>query len=203
MACVSIPFKRERGEKAIFMKVTSSSSAEKFQFPSNGNAEKKVNMSLDIAVKNQFQFPSNGNADRDEPSAISNQQPQQRRKRTEHLFSSLTAESRQPTAIHERKVVIQEFLFQFPSNGNAEKKSSIEKSAQPISICFNSLQTGNQRQSVEHERKVVIQEFLFQFPSNGNAEKKSEFRGTNLMLKLDLFQFPSNGNAEKKERRLD
>ena len=63
---VSIPFKRERGYKVDHYKNTGEM-PKGFQFPSNGNADRKHNLApLAAMVADLFQFPSNGNADRKE-----------------------------------------------------------------------------------------------------------------------------------------
>ena len=61
---VSIPFKRESGSQGIEGK-DSGGKHGTFQFPSNGKADRKDEMTLEaFSEVLEFQFPSNGKADR-------------------------------------------------------------------------------------------------------------------------------------------
>ena len=59
---VSIPFKRERGSQVAPVCVHADITL--FQFPSNGNADRKIQILTLKVLTLMFQFPSNGNADR-------------------------------------------------------------------------------------------------------------------------------------------
>ena len=165
---VSIPFKRERGSQVNSQ--ATSILAKQFQFPSNGNADRKLAWMCDyMGHEVMFQFPSNGKADRKEQL---HSQCNGRRK----LFqfpSNGNADRKRATPWHSCDLRIKGFnslqtgtriarpsgkssrdasgnvRFQFPSNGNADRKL------------------------------LLIPLFIigcgFQFPSNGNADRKDSY----------------------------
>ena len=139
-----------------------------FQFPSNGNADTKVECGTNIMTSIvEFQFPSNGNADTKLHLLLG----------WVIIWSFNSLQTGKPiTRMAAFSMILNGVeLFQFPSNGKAYHKlpGEKEKRSSPL-LSFNSLQTGTRITSKPY---LFVGAILseFQFPSNGNAyHKKTE-----------------------------
>ena len=163
---VSIPFKREHGSK-----VSGSSFAAGegwFPFPSNGNAERKFFVVMVFLLLNgcRFQFPSNGKADRKrrQPTRTKRLKPRfnslqtGKRSASRYRFSGRNPQTQVSIPFkresgYKVSVKVQdnksEWMFQFPSNGKADRKHRSTLAITEASICFNSLQTGKRSASMK------------------------------------------------------
>ena len=132
---VSIPFKRESGSQAA---TTTSlfGTVSLFQFPSNGNADRKFSLqNMDIFCN--FCFNSLQTGTRIASSVITGKE------RIKPLVSIPFKRERGSQVENVKDALSNEefSVFQFPSNGKAERKIAVALTL-TVGIGFNSLQTG-------------------------------------------------------------
>ena len=140
---VSIPFKRERASQGLDI-ISNMGFVDRFQFPSNGNAHRKVSRLSAVGVYEQdgVSIPF-------------------KRERASQGLDKWTAQK-------------QRGMFPFPSNRNAHRKHLLTRAIKKwFNHCFHSLQTGKGIAShISPARGSASRLDRFPFPSNGNAHRK-------------------------------
>ena len=87
-------------------------------------------------------------------------------------FNSLQTGTRIARMRNQHTIAMANTRFQFPSNGNADRKGSLGLELFAVPARFNSLQTGTRIASVSLAEIDKEDANEFQFPSNGNADRK-------------------------------
>ena len=191
---VSIPFKRESTAKVCVLSARTIISYQCFNSLQTGKHSESQQKIMKGIGNPMFQFPSNGKAQRKQ-SDLNGGRPNPnilvsipfKRESTakdklinpctgRHVYVVSIPFKRESTAkVNNGSSNGQsQSLFQFPSNGKAQRK----------------------HRGIPYTPTWVVE---FQFPSNGKAQRKP-FRYTYLSIPIPLFmfQFPSNGKAQRK-----